>query len=82
MALKLDPNHPAALREPLQDVAEAAVEGEDPTVERDEGRPVGVAVLLVPDGNAVDFLVRHRLHDVRVLGVPSPDFGNSETTGD
>jgi hypothetical protein len=29
-------------------------------VEGDERRPVGVAVLLVPDGNAVDLLVRHR----------------------
>ena len=66
VALKLDPDHPAALREPRQHVAEAAVEGKDPTVEGDERRPVGVAVLLVPDGNAVDLLVRHGPHDVRV----------------
>ena len=66
VALKLDPDYPAALREPWQHVAEAAVEGKDPTVEGDERRPVGVAVLLVPDGNAVDLLVRHGPHDVRV----------------
>jgi hypothetical protein len=44
VALKLDPDHPAVLREPRQDVAEGSLEGEDPTVERDERGPFGVAV--------------------------------------
>ena len=61
VALKLDPDHPAAVRQPWEHVAEAAIEGDDPTVKGDERRPVGVAVLLVPDRNAVDLLVRHRL---------------------
>src|SRR4051794_22377789 len=59
VALELDPDHMAAFREPRQHVAEAPLEGHNPTVEGDERRPVGVAVLLVPDGNAVDLLVRH-----------------------
>src|ERR1700687_5666655 len=59
VALELDPDHPAVLREPRQHGAEAAFEGEDSAMEGDERRPVGVAVLLVPHGNAIDFLVRH-----------------------
>ena len=72
VALKLDTDHPAALCEPRQHIAEGPVEGDEPTVEGDERRPVGVAVLLVPDGNAVDLLVRHRTHDVRSSGAPEP----------
>ena len=59
VALELDPDDPAALRQPRQDVAEAALEREDAAVEGDERRAVGVAVLLVPDGDAVDRLVGH-----------------------
>ena len=54
VALELDPDDPAALRQPREDVAEAALERDDAAVEGDERRAVGVAVLLVPDGDAVD----------------------------
>ena len=59
VALELDADHPAALGEPGQDVVEAAVEREDAAVQGDERRPARVAVLLVPDGDAVDLLVGH-----------------------
>ena len=59
VALELDPDDPAALRQPGENVAEAALEREDAAVEGDERRAVGVAVLLVPDGDAVDLLVGH-----------------------
>ena len=54
VALELDADDPTALRQPREDVAEAALEGDDAAMERDERRAVGVAVLLVPDGDAVD----------------------------
>ena len=54
------PRSPGGPRvEPREDVAEAAVEREDAAVEGDERRAVGVAVLLVPDGDAVDLFVGH-----------------------
>ena len=59
VALELDADHPAALGEPGEDVAEAAAEGEDAAVQGDERRSCRVAVLLVPDGDAVDLFVGH-----------------------
>jgi hypothetical protein len=59
VALELDADHPAALAEPGKDVAEAAAEGDDAAMQGDERGPVGVAELLVPDGDAVDLFVGH-----------------------
>lgn len=59
VALELHPDDPMALRQPRENVAEAALERDDAAVEGDKRRAVGVAVLLVPDGDAVDRLVGH-----------------------
>ncbi len=59
VALELDPDDPAAGRQPREDVDEAALEREDAAVQRNERRAAGVAVLLVPDRDAVDVLVGH-----------------------
>ena len=59
VALELDADHSAALGQPREDVAEAAAKGENAAVDGDERRSCGVAVLLVPDGDAIDFLVGH-----------------------
>lgn len=50
MALQLDADNPGAPPEPGEDGAEAPLEPEDPTVQGDERRPVGVAVPLEPEG--------------------------------
>jgi hypothetical protein len=59
VALELDADHPAALGEPGEDVAETALEGDDAAVQGDQRRSCGVVVLLVPDGDAVDLLAGH-----------------------
>ena len=59
VALELDADHPATLGEPRQDVAEAAAEGDDAAVQGDEHGACRVAVLLVPDGDAVDLFAGH-----------------------
>ena len=59
VTLQLDADHSAALGEPGKDVAEAAAEGHDAAVEGNERRSCGVAVLLVPDRDAINFLVGH-----------------------
>ena len=59
MALEFDADHPAALGEPGKDVAETAHEGVDAAVEGDGRRCRSVAVLLVPDGDAVDLFGGH-----------------------
>jgi hypothetical protein len=64
VALELDADHPAALAEPGEHVAEAAVERENPAVQGDERRSCRVAALLVPDGDAVDLLVGHAISTV------------------
>ena len=56
VALELDADHPAALGEPGENVAKTAAEGDDTAVQGDERRSCRVAVLLVPDGDAVDLL--------------------------
>ena len=50
VALELDPDDPAVVRQPGENVHELALEREDAAVEGDERRALGVAVLLVPDG--------------------------------
>src|SRR5205807_3082729 len=59
VALELDADHPAAVREPGKDVAEAALEGENAAVQGDQRRSRRIPVLLVPNGDAVDLLVGH-----------------------
>lgn len=59
MALELDADHPASLRQPREHVTEAGIERDDAAVQGDERRALGVAVLLEPDGDAVDLLVGH-----------------------
>ena len=59
MALELDADHPAAVRQPREDIAEAGRERDDAAVEGDERRALGVAVLLVPDGHTVDQFLGH-----------------------
>jgi hypothetical protein len=84
VALKLDADHPAALGEPRQDVAEAAAECDDAAVQGHERRSCGVAVLLVPDGDAVDLLVGHAFPTIEAVRTHrpgcdrAPDRGGSE----
>jgi hypothetical protein len=66
VALEFDADHPAALGEPGEDVAEAAAEGDDAAVQGDEHGSCGVAVLLVPDGDAVDLFAGHAFPTVDV----------------
>src|SRR5207344_1096158 len=67
VALELDADHPAALSEPRQYVAEAAAERDDAAVQGDERRSCGIAVLLVPDGDAVDLLVGHAVRTMEAV---------------
>lgn len=59
VSLQFHTEHPPTVGEPGEDVAEAALEREDATVQGHERRSVYVPVLLVPDGDVVDRFERH-----------------------